>query len=74
MNKPVYFVRHAKNRMRWRNISKEEVIRVLDSPEKVVDDIKNRKNAFRMVAQRYLKVTFVEEEGTIVVLSVVEKE
>ena len=74
MNQPVYIVRHARNRMRWRNISKEEVIYVLENSELIEDDIKNRKNVFATVNGRYLKVTFVEEKGTIVVVSVVEKE
>ncbi len=74
MNQPIYIVRHARNRMRWRDISKEEVIYVLENFEHIEDDIKNRKNVFAMVKGRYLKVTFVEEKGTIVVISVVEIE
>ena len=60
--------------MRWRDISKEEVIYVIENFERIEDDIKNRKNVFATVSGRYLKVTFVEEKGKIVVLSVVEKE
>ena len=60
--------------MRWRDITKEEILSVLNNPEKIEDDIKNRKNAYRLVVNRNIKVTFIEEEGTIVILSVVDKD
>lgn len=73
MNKPIRFDRHARRRMKWRRISEEEVIQVLQHPDVLENSIKGRINAYKAIGERYLKVTFKEFSEEILVISVVDK-
>jgi hypothetical protein len=69
----IYFSRHAKRQMKWRKISEKEVEETLISPEKTEDSIKGRKNAFRHVGKKWLKVTFIQEIDQLVIITVIDK-
>ncbi len=65
--------RHARRQMKWRNIATEEVSAVISEPDKVVDSKKGRKNAFKKVSGRLLKVTYKPEGETAVVITAMIK-
>jgi hypothetical protein len=60
--------------MKWRRISEAEVLRVLNAADRVEQSIGDRRNAYNLVGNRLLKATYVEEEGDVVVVTVMEKE
>lgn len=45
--------------MKWRKIEENEVREAIINPEKLEDTIKGRKNAFKKVEGRSLKVTYL---------------
>jgi len=59
--------------MRWRNISEEEVTSTLAEPENIEPSIKGRKNALKRIGHKWVKVTFIEERGRIIVVTVLDK-
>jgi hypothetical protein len=59
--------------MRWRKISEAEVEKTLVEPEEIEDSIKGRKNAFKHMDQKWLKVTFKEESNQFVVVTTIDK-
>lgn len=69
----IYSSRHAKRQMKWREISEEEVRETILNPEKIEDSIKGRKNAFKHIDQKWLKVTFIEEGNRIIVVTAINK-
>ena len=72
--KPLYFVRHARNRMRWNAITRKEIEDCLRHPEWTETSAMNRTNAWGKWRDRYLRVTCIEEEDRIVIITVVPKE
>ena len=73
MNLPIRFDRHAKRRMKWREITEEEVLNALDNPDKVEESIKGRINVYKAIEQRYIKVTYKKLLNEILIISVVDK-
>jgi len=65
--------RHAKRQMKWRKISAEEVKNTIFNAENIEDSIKGRKNAFKHINKRRLKVTFAKENNTIIIITVIDK-
>jgi hypothetical protein len=59
--------------MRWRRISEVEVRAVLAAPDREEPTRKGRKNAWRAVDNRLLKVAYREEAGRLIVVTVVDK-
>jgi len=51
-----------------------EVLRVLDAPTRVEDSLADRKNAYKTVNARLLKVTYKDERSDIMVVTVIEQE
>lgn len=70
MVKQVYLSRHAKRRMRLHDISLEHVLEVLRDPAKVDSTIRGRYNAFKRIGQRFIRVTYKEEEMRYVIITV----
>jgi hypothetical protein len=66
----LYLSRHARNRMRKFSVSPEEVRQVLEDPEFRQASEKGRQNAWRKRADRYIRVTYVEETERTVVVTV----
>ena len=73
MEKSIRYDRHARRRMRWRNIKEEEVEQVVRDPERIEPTEHGRINAFRWVDGRYLRATFRELETELLVISVVDR-
>ena len=59
--------------MKWRKISKEEVENTIISPEKIEDSIKGRKNTFKHIDKKWIKVTFKEENDIITIITAIDK-
>ena len=70
----VKFDRHARRRMKWRKISEADVMTTLENPERTEDTVKGRKNAYRLVGDRFLKVTYKFAPHGILVISAVVKD
>lgn len=69
----IYFSRHARRQMKWREIEENEVRDTISNPEKVEDSIKGRKNAFKHIGEKWLKVTFKRENDKITIITVVDR-
>ena len=59
--------------MKWRKMSEEEVEDTILNPENVKDSIKSRKNAFKHIDKKWLKVTFTQESDLIIIITVIDK-
>jgi hypothetical protein len=60
--------------MKWRRVSEAEVLNILNAPDRREQSVDERCNAYKLVGTRLLKATYVEEEGNVVVVTVIEKE
>ena len=60
--------------MKWRRVSEAEVLSVFNVPDRIEQSIDDRRNAYKLVSNRLLKVTYVEEAGDVVIVTVIEKE
>lgn len=69
----IYFSRHAKRQMKWRNISEKEVKDTILNPEKLEDSIKGRKNAFKHIDKKWIKVTFKKQDDVAVIITAIDK-
>jgi len=59
--------------MKWRKISEDEVRSAIDDPAELMDTIEGRKNAFKVVGGRSLKVTYKPEGESLTVITAVVK-
>ncbi|MDO8674686.1 MAG: DUF4258 domain-containing protein [Candidatus Omnitrophota bacterium] len=71
--KTIEYVRHARRRMKWRQISEEEVVRTLSSPDKTVVLEDNRYHVYKVIGSRNVRVTYRLSAGKVMVLTVVDK-
>ena len=69
----IRFSRHARRQMKWRKIGVEEVRSVVREPERLEDSIRGRRNAFKTVGRRLLKVTYKEDREELVIITAVVK-
>jgi hypothetical protein len=60
--------------MKWRRVAEAEVVSLLDAPDRVEASRDERINAYKLLGDRLLKATYVQEKGNIVVITVIEKE
>ena len=65
--------RHAQRQMKWRQIADAEVESTIADPEMLQDSVKGRKNAFKTLGGRQLKVTYCREGDDIVIVTAVIK-
>ncbi len=70
---PVRFTRHAKNRMRWRRISEAQVRKCVTEPSLVEPASRGETHSWVRVANRFLRVTWIEEQGTPLTITAVLK-
>lgn len=59
--------------MKWRRISEEEVYQTLEKPDKIEESVRERMNAYKSIGKRFLKVTYKQLSGEILIVSVVDK-
>lgn len=67
---PVKYDRHAKRRMKERDVVEDEVESIIKNPDFSEASVKGRTNAFKFLNGRYLRVTFKEESKYILVITV----
>jgi hypothetical protein len=60
--------------MKWRKVSATEALAVLDLPDREEKSTGNKINAYKLMGNRLLKVTYKREGSDIVVVTVIEKE
>ena len=65
--------RHARRRMKWRRITEEDVRATIDEPDKTEESVSGRKNVYKEIGVRYIKVTYREIANKLVVISAVDK-
>jgi len=65
--------RHAQRQMKWRQIGEAEVESTIADPDMQQDSTKGRKNAFKTVGGRLVKVTYCREGDDIVIVTAVIK-
>jgi len=56
--------------MKDRAVDEKEVESVIENPDSLEKSVKGRLNAYKFVGDRYLRVTFREEVGHVVVVTV----
>jgi hypothetical protein len=69
----IKYTRHAKRRMRWRNISERDVEDALVSPDKVEWVKSKQYNAYTNIQGRILKVGYKEEDEVAVIITALWK-
>ena len=73
MSSPIRYDRHARRRMRWRGISETEVEDTIADPDRIEPSIRGRTNAYKQIGDRQIRVTFVETENGILIITVVDR-
>ncbi len=71
--KRIRLTRHARNRMRGREISEDLTQQTLSAPDWEESSVSGRMNRWKRFGDRFLRVTYREEEERIVVISAVFK-
>ena len=59
--------------MKWRRISEDEVAKVLAAPDRTEQSIEQRKNVYKLINGRLLKVTYTEEGSDVIIITVIDK-
>ena len=70
----IIFSRHAKRQMKWRNISEDEVLRVVAEPAEDSPSVKERINIWENESRRGLKITISREKDLITIVTAVRKD
>ncbi len=63
--KPITYCRHARKRMKDRIVTEEEVSFAVNQADYIEPDVKDRKNAYKYIDNRFIRVTFKEENDNI---------
>lgn len=69
----IIYTRRARNRMRWRKISKTEVETVLNYPDKSEETKNDRLHLYKTIKGRNIRVTIKLENGNLIIISIVNK-
>jgi ABC-type uncharacterized transport system substrate-binding protein len=59
--------------MKWRKISEHDIITAIQKPDDLKDTIKGRKNAFKNIENRLLRVTYKNYEDDIIIITALVK-
>jgi hypothetical protein len=59
--------------MKWRKVPEDDVLKTLEVPDRAEMSIGDRSNAYKVVDNRLLKVTYIRENSDILVVTVIEK-
>lgn len=70
----IKFTRHAKRRMKWRKIPKEEIELAVKQPDKLEKSSYNRRiNVYKKIKKRFLKVSYTTKKDQILIITVIDK-
>jgi len=69
----IRFSRHARRQMKWRKIAQGEIEMAINSPDRLEDTRKGRKNAFKTTQGRLLKITYKPEGDDVIVITAMAK-
>ena len=72
VNPNINYDRHARRRMRWRRISETEVEEAIRDPDRLAPTVRGRINSFKRIGNREIRVTFVETDTGILVITAVD--
>ncbi len=65
--------RHARRQIKWRKITEKQIKDTINNPDRLEDSIKERKNAFRAIGNRLLKITYKIENSDIIIVTAMVK-
>lgn len=71
--KPIKYMRHARNRMRWHKITEAEVESTIEKPDFLEPSLEGRLNAWLKTSEKFLRVTYKEESDRYIILTAVKK-
>lgn len=71
--KTIQYTRHAKNRMKMRNISEAEVVEAINKNDFTESSVEDRINAWKKSGDKFIRVTYKNEPAKIVVITAVKK-
>ena len=71
--KTIQYTRHAKNRMRMRNISDVEITAAIGEPDFNESSVDGRVNVWKRSADKFLRVTYKDVADRIVIITAVKK-
>ncbi|MGD0282143.1 MAG: DUF4258 domain-containing protein [Dissulfurispiraceae bacterium] len=66
----IKYDRHAKRRMKEREVTEDEVEAVIGKPDYSEPSVKGRTNAFKFLNGRYLRVTY---KGDLIITATIRK-
>lgn len=69
----IRFSRHARRQIKWRKIPEHDVITAIKKPDDLEDTIKGRKNAFKNIENKLLRVTYRKYEDDIIIITALVK-
>ncbi len=69
----IEYTRHARRRMKWREISESEVKLAISTPDKVESTEKKRHNAYKTIKGKVLKVTYRKSDNQAQIISALWK-
>ena len=69
----VEYTRHARRRMKWRNVSELEVESAISAPDNVEPTEKGRHNAYKSIKGKILKVTYRKSDNRVQIISALWK-
>lgn len=65
----IIFSEHSLLKLKQRNIAKQKVIQTIKKPDVVLPSLSKRILAYKKFGALYLKVVFIEENDTIVIVT-----
>lgn len=71
--KMIKYTRHAKNRMRLHRITEAEIESAINNPDFIEPSPEGKLNVWKKVSEKYLRVTFKEDAGKVLVITAVKK-
>jgi hypothetical protein len=71
--KMIKYTRHAKNRMRLHRLTEAEIESAIDNSDFIEPSSEGKLNAWKKVSEKYLRVTFKEEAGKVLIITAVKK-
>jgi hypothetical protein len=65
--------RHARRQIKWRRITEKELRDAIADPDRLTESTKGRKNVFKSIGNRLLKITYKVENDAIIIITAMVK-